>query len=257
MNRAGLKERSKASMSWARPSILLVSLVFLLITQTIYFIVNWDPDTWKAVANGNFEALSVLQDSGWVSLLVLILNLLLSVINAGYNKYCLLVSRNQHASFGTLFDCIPRAGRFIGLNLLTSIIVASPTIIAMLLVLISPFLALLAIPAAGVAIYLSLGYSQAVFLAVEYEDMPVTKCLTESLRLMQGRRGEYFVLAISFILWNILCMLIIPLIWVTPYIQVTYANYYNLITGRLPQKNEPPADEADGPGGNIDPDMWK
>ena len=50
--------------------------------------------------------------------------------------------------------------------------------------------------------------------------------LKMSKEMMDGHKWEYFVLILSFIGWILLCIFIIPMIWVIPYIQTTQVMYY-------------------------------
>ncbi len=52
------------------------------------------------------------------------------------------------------------------------------------------------------------------------------KALMMSKDMMDGHKWEYFVLMLSFIGWILLCILVIPVIWVVPYIQATQVIYY-------------------------------
>lgn len=77
-------------------------------------------------------------------------------------------------------------------------------------------------------IILSLMYSQAFFILCEDNDKSVIQCMKESSELMKGHKWEFFVLGLSFILWIILGIITcgIAMLWVTPYMNVTYANFY-------------------------------
>lgn len=44
--------------------------------------------------------------------------------------------------------------------------------------------------------------------------------------MTKGNRGELFVLDLSFIPWELLCVFVFPMVYVMPYIQVTDALYY-------------------------------
>ena len=50
--------------------------------------------------------------------------------------------------------------------------------------------------------------------------------LLKSKELMDGYKWDYFCLLFSFIGWYILCLFIIPIIWVVPWVQTTHVMYY-------------------------------
>lgn len=76
-------------------------------------------------------------------------------------------------------------------------------------------------------------YSQALFILNDNPEMGVMDCITESRRIMNGRKWELFVLELSFILWILLGTVTFGLafIYVEPYMQLTMVNYYNRIKG--------------------------
>lgn len=84
-------------------------------------------------------------------------------------------------------------------------------------------------------IILALMYSQAFFILCEDNDKGVIECMKESSAMMKGHKCELFILELSFILWAILCVITfgIASLWVTPYMYVTYANYYKALTGTI------------------------
>jgi uncharacterized membrane protein len=44
--------------------------------------------------------------------------------------------------------------------------------------------------------------------------------------MMSGRKGELFVLDLSFLGWSLLMLFPFVAVWVLPYTSVTYTNYY-------------------------------
>ncbi|EHJ53165.1 DUF975 family protein [Streptococcus macacae] len=60
------------------------------------------------------------------------------------------------------------------------------------------------------------------------EEVTVTQAITESRRLMQGHKWEYFVLQLSFLGWMILALLTfnIGFLWLVPYMQTTNSAFY-------------------------------
>lgn len=82
-------------------------------------------------------------------------------------------------------------------------------------------------------ILLALKYSQLGFVFADNPEIEYDDAMKRSRELMKGRKGEFFILGLSFILWVILVpfTLGLLLIYLVPYIQVTYANYYMAISG--------------------------
>lgn len=70
-------------------------------------------------------------------------------------------------------------------------------------------------------------------LAEAGEDIAPTEAISESRKLMDGHKGELFLLDLSFIGWAILATIPLGLgwPWLTPYYQATKANYYRQLAG--------------------------
>lgn len=99
-----------------------------------------------------------------------------------------------------------------------------------------------------------LAYSQAIYIYRDYLDqghkIGFLEAITLSRKMMDGHKWEYFVMQLSFIGWGIACVLIIPIIWVVPYMNQTMANFYvNLAAEEDESDEEPtvvsPVDDAD------------
>jgi len=69
------------------------------------------------------------------------------------------------------------------------------------------------------------------YILAENPHMKAREALNESKKIMHGHKWEFFVLNLSFILWILLCMVTmgIALIYVLPYMEATFVNFYNSI----------------------------
>ena len=83
-----------------------------------------------------------------------------------------------------------------------------------------------------------ISYSQAMYIVAENPGMSALEAINKSKRMMHGHKMEYFVLGLSFIGWSLLASLTFGIlyIWLFPYMNATYVNFYNAL------KNEAPAD---------------
>ncbi|MDR0975121.1 MAG: DUF975 family protein [Ruminococcus sp.] len=77
-------------------------------------------------------------------------------------------------------------------------------------------------------------YSQAFFILSEDPSKGARQCIRESIFLVRGHRGDYFISGLSFILW--IFVIYIPVIgyfayfgYVYPYIMSTFANIYRFL----------------------------
>lgn len=74
----------------------------------------------------------------------------------------------------------------------------------------------------------SISYSQMFFLMIEDEDLDPADAQRQSMAMMDGHKGEYFMLWLSFIPWILLCIVTLGIayIWVGPYMGTTFAEYH-------------------------------
>lgn len=86
----------------------------------------------------------------------------------------------------------------------------------------------------------SYSYSMAFYILAENPDMTAKEALNESKEIMNGNKMNLFVLQLSFILWLLLVSVTfgIAAIWVEPYMQLTFTNFYHNIK-RQPAQTEP------------------
>lgn len=70
-------------------------------------------------------------------------------------------------------------------------------------------------------------------------NMTAKEIVEESERIMNGQRGKYFCLELSFFGWILLAMLTfgIGLIFLMPYMQISIAIYYEDRIGKLNEVN--------------------
>ncbi|MCF0177224.1 MAG: DUF975 family protein [Bacteroidales bacterium] len=82
-------------------------------------------------------------------------------------------------------------------------------------------------------IILSCAYALTPFLLYDNPELSVPDALKLSRRLMQGHKMQYFLLELSFIGWAILACITagIGFLWLTPYMQTSYALFYKDICG--------------------------
>ena len=83
-------------------------------------------------------------------------------------------------------------------------------------------------------------YSMAFYILAENPDMTAREALNESKAIMAGHKMDFFVLQLSFILWALLTAVTfgIASIYVMPYQQLTFTNFYHNIK-RQPATAEP------------------
>lgn len=89
------------------------------------------------------------------------------------------------------------------------------------------------------AIVKSYSYMLAELISLQRPDMTASECITESRRLMNGHKMNMFLLRLSFIGWDLLCILTggLGYLLLTPYINQTMIEYIdaNILPLKQPQ----------------------
>ena len=77
-------------------------------------------------------------------------------------------------------------------------------------------------------LYVKILYSQVYFIMLDFPEMSASECLRYSRRLMKGNKIRYLYLMLSFIPLMLLGFLTccIGLLFVIPYMNTTYSNFY-------------------------------
>lgn len=197
MNRSELKARAKESLKGKYGDAILLYFIYVLITFAGGFVV------------GLFTTSEDL-----AAILELIVSIAIMGLYLGYYSYFLKVSRNEEVTFKELFNKNNLFWFSIGITLLAGLFVFLWSL-------------LFIIPGIIVAI----GYSMVYFVALDNPELGVMDVLKKSKEIMRGHKMDYFVLSLSFVGWALLSIFTFGILylWLAPYMQVTFANFYNEI----------------------------
>ena len=231
-------------MKGKTPNVFLVAAVYIIIINVLAQLQNWLPGI-----NQGLNALLNLRDARELQNLLLgdgrpvidflmsyfrpfgaflafIIAILLPIVGFGFQKYCLQTTRGV-GDFKTLFEGFNQFGKVFLLNLaigfftfLWSLLFVIPGIVA------------------------ALRYSQAFYILMDNPEMGVLECIRESKELMRDNKLDLFLLRLSFIGWSLLETFVtfvmsytfplpftIPIVgfWLTPYMGLSMACYYNYL----------------------------
>lgn len=77
-------------------------------------------------------------------------------------------------------------------------------------------------------IVVAISYSQTFFLMADDKALRATEAMKKSQELMKGKKWKFFCLGFRFLGWVVLAALTIGIgfIWLTPYVNITLANFY-------------------------------
>ncbi len=80
----------------------------------------------------------------------------------------------------------------------------------------------------------AIAYSQSFYIAIEHPEYDANTCITESRKMMNGHKWEYFCLQLSFLGWIIVGSLCLGIgtLWVSAYMQAANAAFYEDLKGQ-------------------------
>ena len=198
LNRVQLKAEAKALTKNAAVSAYVFTLIYFAIILVLQLIFE-------------FAATVAEERIMLIMFLSFLVSLITTVLSAGYVIYTIGVRKGRTMPYTSLFDGFTFVGKIIILAILIYIFV---------------FLwSLLLIIPGYIAIY---RYRFAFYNLCENPQISALEALRMSKAQTRGHKWELFVLDLSFLGWNILCVLTLGIlfIWITPYMQQTDIGYF-------------------------------
>ena len=196
MNRIELKNRAKESLKGKYGEAIKLLLITFAISFATGFVIgflNLDEDIAELISSIVSFAVAGLLGFGTVS-------------------FFLKISRNETVTYKELFSKINMCFSYLAISLLVGLFTALWSL-------------LLIIP----GIIASISYSQAYYLVLDNPELKPMEAISQSKEMMNGHKWDFFVLILSFLGWAILGIFTLGILylWLVPYMQVTYANFYN------------------------------
>ena len=129
----------------------------------------------------------------------------------GVSMFSLSLSRGESARLEQIFEGFKNYGTVLGAYLL-------------MVLFIFLWMLLLIIP----GIIAAIAYSQTFYILAEDDTIGSMDALKKSKEMMDGYKWKYFCLGLRFIGWALLCILTLGIgfLWLSPYIQISYAKFY-------------------------------
>ena len=224
IDRIQMKRDAKEVMWRHRPSVYLVALVFLLVSYLLTLLstrLMYPQEQIEAVLNAAteeelYQAIWLLGRPGTgAQLLNIALDIMSIMVGVGFTSFCLNAARSLAAGFTNLFDAFENFIRLLWLHILMNIFIFLWSL-------------LLVVPGV-VAAY---RYSMAVYIMLDDPDKGALECIRESKRITYGHKGELFFLDLTFLGWYLLTIIPFVSVYVEPYVRLTKANYYRVLSGR-------------------------
>lgn len=233
IDRPALKYEARQAMRAARPHAMLVTLLFLLLTNGLSLLIGLivsDPVARITLLTQQGltpdRAIPVaLAEIGPVGLFLHILvAMFVLVMTFGYSRWSLNAARGEKASISDLVSGFSMAGRVLWLKalilvygLILQIVFAMAALLAMYLlvwVLLVPFLNILALwilsfAAAILPQILLLRYSMSTYCLLDEPELGAFHAMRRSRQLMKGHIADLFFLHLSFFGWYLLAIALI------------------------------------------------
>ena len=143
--------------------------------------------------------------------------LLGGALTAGVTLFFMKLYRKENASLGDGFSGFANYAN----NLVAGILVPLFTFLWMLLFFVP-------------GIIKNLSYAMTFYILNDHPEYTATQAITESRKMMNGHKGQLFVLYLSFIGWDLLSCLtlgILEIVYVAPYRATAVAGFYDAIKG--------------------------
>lgn len=157
--------------------------------------------------------LAALSFAAFLGIVVFIIG---GVVQLGYAKFLLNQHDGRPFRFGDLFSQFDRFGTGFAQAFLRNLYTVLWTLLFIIPGIIKGF-----------------SYAMTPFLLADHPEMTASEAIAASRKLMDGHKGDLFVLSLSFFGWNLLCIFTLGIasLWITPYLNAAYAAFYRELTG--------------------------
>ncbi len=230
MTRAMLKDAAKQQLQGKWATGVLATLIVMVLGGAVGAFTGIGNSLIMIASGENAPGMllggSAVSIIAWVAYLLVI-----PALSLGFCRMFLQMAKGQEVELKDLFWGFRYFLKALGLTVMVAIF----TLLWTLLFVIPGIIA-------------AYRYSQAFFLLAEDPEIGVMEAIRQSKQMMIGHKWEYFVLELSFIGWAILASFcLIGMLWLAPYMNVTYANYYLNLRREGGQSPAPAPAPAVGP----------
>lgn len=261
MDRKHLKSTAREAMRQARPNPFWVALLLGLVTLGISVLslsISGALSAYRTMlmsaAEGTVTYVEPRPMGGIAGrVLEVALEVMTLELTVGFVIYALRVWRREKAGCGDIFDAFGVFFRAIWIRLLPSLFVSLWSLLYVVpvsaLIVLTGHLWWLAagLPLLIPAIMADYSYRLAVYIMLDNPGAGCFQCVALSREVMRGHRWQLFVLDMSFLGWALLSALLplvglILAVWVSVYVQVTGAGFYDTLMTDFMAHNAPPVE---------------
>ena len=243
INRAELKANARGLMRTVRPSVFLAALITLVVSwilawltsrvtgmaalqQAVYSV--QDPDAVERVFE-NYLA----NPRPFGQLIGLLLSIMTTIWSVGFTVFCLRATRGRPVAISNLMDGFTVFLRVLVLTILIGIFTFLWTLLFIIPGIVAAF-----------------RYAMAPYIMAENPNLTASQAIELSKQMMDGRKGDLFVLNLSFIGWGLLAGLTcgIGLLWLNPYMLMANAAFYRSVAPAVYFRQQPNGGGYQNPG---------
>ncbi|MGG0655392.1 DUF975 family protein [Rummeliibacillus pycnus] len=206
-----IKRESLHSLKGNWGLAVLLTFIMFILNYFLFFMVN-------IILTGGLNAWSNQEEINLgVGIINIIFHILLIPLSIGVFWFYLSLVRKNNPQISNVFS-VYQNGK-------TPIKLIAATILQGIFVFL--WALLLFIP----GIIKGLAYSQTFYILRDHPEYTILEAISESRRKMHGYKWKYFLLQLSFIGWEILCLftLGIGFLWLVPYVSTAKATFYNRV----------------------------
>lgn len=220
-----LKHKAKLSLKGRKLKAAGASLIFILLASFVPLLIQSVFQTYFGYTVSHF-------------ICIIISLLIYAALSVGIIKYFMsFADRRKNTELSLLFSGFSSFYKVLAFEILVFIVVYAVRFLILYLgniiaavsdpnPFLITFLILIYIVLYILIIYFILRLSFVIFIFAESNEITLNAAIKRSLFLTKGYAGKLFLTGLSFILWVILCILIIPVLYVFPYMQLTFINFY-------------------------------
>lgn len=229
LDRPALKRQARQAMRAARPNVMLITLLCLLLTSGLSLLIGlFISDPWDRIMTLTQQGLSpdrsipiVLADTGPVGLFLHILVVVFGlVVTFGYDRWSLNAARDEHAGISDLVSGFSMVGRVLwmyvllfALCLFWAVFLLMAAQLLLLVVIWIPIVNILSawtFSVLAAVFFLSriLRYAMCMYCLLDEPELDAIHALRRSSQLMKGHILDCFFLELSFLGWHLLSGLI-------------------------------------------------
>ena len=207
MSFSELKKQSLSQLNGKKKNAALTFLIITIITSIVSKVAN----TIFPGEKNYLEGITITRSNPIATFIIFAVGVFLGL---GFTSYFLKIVRGEETGIDEIFSktkVFPKA-------LVSQILVSFFSTLGCIFLIVP-----------GIIIYI--GYAMIDYIYIDNPEIGITDVMKKSREMMKGHKWEYFCLTLSFYGWIILGIFTLGILyfWLIPYMNTTFANFYEKI----------------------------